>query len=182
LTYSDQELVARQYRDASRLDARIELHQRFSTNPYGLQAWIFDHLDLPDEAGILDVGCGPGRLWQENLCRLPERWNITLSDASPGMLAVAERSLGSDRRFAFRVGDVQHLPFEDESFDAVVANHMLYHAQDRPKALAEISRVLRPSGPLYASTNGTHAHSARWVGCNAFSTWSTSWPLAAPST
>jgi cyclopropane fatty-acyl-phospholipid synthase-like methyltransferase len=66
LTYSDQEFLTRQYRDASKLDARIALHQRFSTNPYGLQAWIFDHLDLPDEAGILDVGCGPGRLWQEN--------------------------------------------------------------------------------------------------------------------
>src|SRR3712207_8112021 len=45
--------LTRQYRDASKLDARIALHQRFSTNPYGLQAWIFDHLKLPDEAGIL---------------------------------------------------------------------------------------------------------------------------------
>ena len=36
MTYSDPEYVARQYRDASNLEARIALHKRFSTNPYGL--------------------------------------------------------------------------------------------------------------------------------------------------
>jgi SAM-dependent methyltransferase len=158
LTYSDSGYVSRQYRNASELNVRIALHQRFSTNPYGLQPWIFDHLELPDEASFLDVGCGPGPLWKENRDRLHERWNITLTDASPGMMAEAEGSLGSDRRFGFRVGDVQHLPFEGESFDAVVANHMLYHVPDRPKALSEISRVLRPGGTLYATTHGARMH------------------------
>ena len=50
MTYSEREFVARQYRDASKLNARIALHERFSTNPYGLQAWIFDHFELPDDA------------------------------------------------------------------------------------------------------------------------------------
>jgi SAM-dependent methyltransferase len=158
LRYSDPGYVERQYRDASKLNARIALHERFSTNPYGLQAWIFDHFELPDEASVLDVGCGPAWLWLENSDRLPARWNITLTDASPGMVAEAERNLGSDRRFGFRVGDVQHLPFEDGSFDAVVANHMLYHVPDIPKALSEITRVLRPGGALYATTNGKHMH------------------------
>jgi SAM-dependent methyltransferase len=158
LTYRDRELVKRQYRDASKLNARIELHDRFSTNPRGLQAWVFDHLGLPEDAGILDVGCGPGLLWKENLGRLPGRWNITLTDASPGMVAEAADGLGTDRRFGFRMGDVQRPPFEDESFDAVVANHMLYHVPDRPKAISEISRVLRPGGTLYATTNGNDMH------------------------
>jgi 2-polyprenyl-3-methyl-5-hydroxy-6-metoxy-1,4-benzoquinol methylase len=158
LTYSDPGYVTRQYRDASKLNARIALHERFSTNTRGLQHWIFDHFDPPKAANILDVGCGPGRLWEENLDRIPERWSMTLTDASPGMIAEAEGSLGSDRRFAFRVGDVQHLLFRGESFDVVVANHMLYHVPDRPKALSEISRVLRPDGILYATTNGTRMH------------------------
>jgi len=158
LTYSDREFVARQYRDPSKLNARIALHERFSTNPYGLQAWIFDHFELPDDAKVLDVGCGPARLWKKNLSRLPERWDITLTDASPGMIAEAEGSLGSDRRFAFRVGDIRHLPFEDGTFDAVVANHMLYHAPDRPRAISEISRVLRSGGFSYATTNGKYMH------------------------
>lgn len=156
LTYSEREFVRRQYRDASKLNARIALYERFSTNARGMQPWIFDHLDLPEEAGILDVGCGPGRLWEENLDRIPERWNITPTDASPGMIAEAEGSLGSDRRFGFRVEGVQHLPFEDENFDGVVANHMLYHVPDRPTVLSETSRVLRSDGPLHATTNGTH--------------------------
>jgi 2-polyprenyl-3-methyl-5-hydroxy-6-metoxy-1,4-benzoquinol methylase len=62
LTYRDREFVKRQYRDASRLNTRIGLHERFSTDPQGLQAWVFDHFDLPEEASILDVGCGSGLL------------------------------------------------------------------------------------------------------------------------
>ena len=121
--------------------------------------WIFDGIELPDEASLLEVGCGPGRLWTENLDRLPEGWNITLTDASSGMVREARRNLGgSGRRFEFRVADVRELPFEDHAFDAVIANHMLYHVPDRSWALSEISRVLRPGGTLYAATNGEGAH------------------------
>jgi SAM-dependent methyltransferase len=145
LTYLDSGYVRRQYRDASKLNTRIALHARFSPNPYGLQSWIFDHLELQDKASVLDVGRGPGPLWKENRDRLPERWNVTLTDASPGMVSEAEGSLGADRRFVFRVGNVQHLPFERESFNAVVANHMLYHVPYRSKANSGFAYLL--SGP-----------------------------------
>jgi SAM-dependent methyltransferase len=52
-----------------------------------------------------------------------------------------------------RVADVQDLPFEDASFDTVVAAWMLYHVGDLDRALAEIARVLRPDGRLVAVTN-----------------------------
>jgi ubiquinone/menaquinone biosynthesis C-methylase UbiE len=53
------------------------------------------------------------------------------------------------------VCDVRRLPFSSCTFDAVIANHMLYHIKpDRPVALAEIRRVLKPGGALYATTNG----------------------------
>jgi ubiquinone/menaquinone biosynthesis C-methylase UbiE len=52
------------------------------------------------------------------------------------------------------VVDAQSLPFEDASYDAVIANHMLYHVPDRRKAFSEIRRVLQPGGRLYASTVG----------------------------
>src|ERR671921_152147 len=126
VTYPEREIVTRQYHNASKLNARIELHERFSTNPLGLQAWVFDHFELPDEASMLDVGCGPGPLWKKNLDRLPGRWNITLMDASPGMVTEAEDSLGTDRRFAFWLGGVQPPPFGGRSFGAGVAHHMLY--------------------------------------------------------
>lgn len=151
--------MRRQYRDASNLNVRVAVHERFGANSYGLPRWIFDQFDLPEQARILEVGCGPGRLWTENLDRLPEGWRITLTDVSRGMVADAEGRLGSDGRFEFVVADAQELDFEDEIFDAVVANHMLYHVPDRPRALAEISRVLRARGTLYAATNGKNTQS-----------------------
>ena len=50
--------------------------------------------------------------------------------------------------------DAQDIPFEDDTFGCVVANHMLYHVPDLDKGLAEIRRVLKPGGKLYAATNG----------------------------
>jgi ubiquinone/menaquinone biosynthesis C-methylase UbiE len=50
--------------------------------------------------------------------------------------------------------DVQKLPFADESFDIVVANHMLYHAPDPDRAIAELSRVVRTDGVVLTATNG----------------------------
>jgi SAM-dependent methyltransferase len=142
-----------QYRDDSNLRARIELHRRFSTNPEPWHCWVFDRFDFPAEARILEVGCGPGELWLQNSDRIPEGWRLTLADLSPGMLGKAREALGA--RADYEVADVRQLPFDDESLDGVVANHMLYHVADRPRALAEIARVLRPGGLFYASTNGT---------------------------
>lgn len=151
---ADQSFLKQQYLDAANLGDRISLHARFSTNPYGWHPWVFDQLDLGPECRVLELGCGPGRLWSENLHRVPPGWQITLSDFSPGMLDAARATLGDSRSFALQEVDAQAIPFGDESFDAVIANHMLYHVPDRPRALAEIRRVLRPGGRIYASTVG----------------------------
>ena len=153
MPYDDPGYVSRQYRDASHLGTRVALHGRFSTNEYPWQRWVFDGFGLSDEARILEVGCGPGNLWAENLDRLPGGWNVTLIDASPGMIQASKERLG-DERFRFRLADAQELPFETTAFDAAVANHILYHVPDRERAISELSRVLGPSGVLYASTNG----------------------------
>jgi ubiquinone/menaquinone biosynthesis C-methylase UbiE len=156
---SDQEfLLTDQYKDTSNLDARIQLHRRFSTNKYGWPRWVFDQLNLPPVCLILDLGCGPANLWVENLDRIPAGWEITLTDFSPGMVEQAQENLrGSGRPFAFGLVDAQSIPYSDASFDAVIANHMLYHVPDRAKALAEMRHILRPGGRLYTSTVGeTH--------------------------
>lgn len=62
--------MEKQYRDASNLNARIALHERFSTNPHPLLRWLFDRLELPPEGRILEIGCGTGKLWVENLERI----------------------------------------------------------------------------------------------------------------
>lgn len=153
---SDQQyLLGDQYRDASKLDVRVQLHKRFSSNNYGWCLWVFDQLDLPPKSRILELGCGLGGLWLENIHRIPDAWEITLSDLSLGMLQDAQRKFDTNqRRFDFTVVDVQATPFQDKSFDAVIANHMLYHVPDRTQAFSEVHRVLRPGGRFYVATNG----------------------------
>jgi ubiquinone/menaquinone biosynthesis C-methylase UbiE len=141
-----------QYRTDENLQTRIDLHRRFSTNPEPWHHWVFDRFAFGPEARIVEVGCGPGELWAENLERIPPGWRLTLVDFSPGMIEAARRVLGE--RATYRVADAQELPFEDASFDGAIANHMLDHVPDRRRALAELARVLRPGGRFYASTNG----------------------------
>ncbi|MBO0792518.1 MAG: class I SAM-dependent methyltransferase, partial [Ktedonobacteraceae bacterium] len=152
--YRDQNyLLNRQYQDATNFGARVDLHRRFRVNPYGFHRWVFDHFTLNEGSQVLELGCGPGGLWRSNRQRIPTNWQITLTDFSPGMLQEARALLGEER-FTYEVADAQALPFADESFDAVIANHMLYHIPDLNRALGEIQRVLKPSGHFYATTFG----------------------------
>jgi len=68
------------------------------------------------------------------------------------MIEAARRELGEHAGYV--VADAQELPFPAESFDAVLANHMLYHVPDRSRAFVEIRRVLVSGGTFHASTIG----------------------------
>lgn len=157
LRTDQQALRTQQYADSGNLSARAALHQRFSTNKTGWHIWVFDQFEFPAEAAILECGSGPGWLWKHNAERIPAGWRITLSDFSAGMLDDARANLAETPRpdaFRYEVADVMALPFADAAFDAVIANHMLYHVPDIPQAIREIHRVLKPGGLLYAATNG----------------------------
>lgn len=148
-------IVADQYRDSSNLNARAHVHELYSTNPRGWFHWFFDHLNLPEDSRILELGCGHGLLWRKVLEQVPAGWKLTLTDLSQGMIQEIQHHLSSKAdQFAFEVVDAQHIPYPDGSFDAVIANHMLYHVPDRALAIAEIRRVLAPGGRLFAATNG----------------------------
>jgi ubiquinone/menaquinone biosynthesis C-methylase UbiE len=154
--FTDQEFLKNnQYRDASNLNARAELHRRFSTNAYGWFPWVFDILEtLPSIARVLELGCGPGYLWKECIDRIPEGWSITLSDLSEGMVDAAWRNLVvTGRAFKYEQIDAQSISYPDETFNIVLANFMLYHVPDRPKALQEIRRVMKQSGHFVAATS-----------------------------
>jgi len=155
----DQHYLQEQYRDASNLNARINLHERFGTSTQIWMRWVFDQLKLQPGERVLELGCGPGRLWTENQQRIPHECAVTLTDMSPGMVAEAQQNVGNDARFRFEVVDAQAIPFADQSFDVVVANHMLYHVPDREKAYKGVRRVLRPGGRFYTATNDQkHLH------------------------
>ncbi|MCG8347829.1 MAG: class I SAM-dependent methyltransferase [Chloroflexales bacterium] len=153
-----QSILQSHYQDTSRLDARRRLHAKYSTNTHGFFTWVFERLHLAPTCQVLEVGCGSGDLWLENRHRLPAGWTAILADLSVGMLTAAHRQLRPNgHTFRFVVQDAQALPFADGCFDAVIANHMLYHVPNRPAAYAEFCRVLKPSGTLYAATNSRSA-------------------------
>jgi ubiquinone/menaquinone biosynthesis C-methylase UbiE len=92
---------------------------------------------------VLDVGMGAGRLCSE-LDRLG--WQVSGVDVSPAMVAAARRRLP---HLAERLveGSIEHLPFEDETFDAVTATGVLeYATRDLGGAVVELARVLRLQG------------------------------------
>jgi SAM-dependent methyltransferase len=104
-----------------------------------------------DVAGrrILDAGCGSGPL----SAALRDRGAVVTGiDASAGMLTLARRRLGDD--VALHVVDLSdHLPFDDDAFDDVVASLVLHYLEDWGPTLAELRRVLRPGGRLTASVD-----------------------------
>lgn len=155
---SDQNyLKNEQYRQGDHLDARIQLHRRYSVNPTVYFEWMYDLLDLQAGMKVMEVGCGTGELWRTNLPRLPDVLPVTMLDLSAGMAAAARATLNHDARFRFAAADAQHLPFSNGQFEQVIANYMLYHVPDIPLAVRELRRVLIPGGRLCAATNGrTH--------------------------
>ena len=146
--------VAEQYRDSARFDARVRIYELYDTSRESWLRWLFAQLRLAPGERVLELGCGTGNLWRENAQRVPERASLVLSDLSPGMLEQARTRLaGLPLEFELVEADAQYLPFDDASFDVVIASHMLYHVPDRARALGEVRRVLRRGGRLIAGTN-----------------------------
>ena len=143
-----------QYKTPANLSARAGLHERFSTAPGAWLPWVMDQIALLPGERVLEVGGGPGGLWRENAGRLPAGLQVCFGDFSPGMLRSARERLNGLRGFGFANLDAQNLPLPAGAFDLVIANHMLYHVPDLPRAVRELARMLRPGGRLCAATNG----------------------------
>ena len=143
--------IIEQYKNAKNLNDRISLHEKYSTNKQGWFNWLFNQIDFSRVNRLLELGCGNGKLWQENRIDLRNR-EIFLSDISEGMVEEVRNKLGTD--FNCIVADAEKIPFKDEYFDSIIANHVLFYLNDLNLGLKEISRVLKPDGILYCSTYG----------------------------
>lgn len=150
------DMSLKQYTNHSNLEARINLHETYSTNQkIGWFEWCFDKMSLNENLKILDIGCGNGQLWLKNHNKIHSGLNIILGDLQEEMLNCAKRNLENfSHNFTYQIADVQDLPYSDDSFDIVIANHMMYHVQDINKGLSEIYRVLKKNGHVYMTTVG----------------------------
>jgi ubiquinone/menaquinone biosynthesis C-methylase UbiE len=125
------------------LDAtRARLLERARKAP----AEFFAPLALRQGLNVLDVGCGTGDFLRL-LAPIVSPGKAVGLDLSETMIAEAvQRSEGNLSNVSFRVGSVLDLPFQNASFDRVLATQLLLHVPDPGKALAEMKRVLAPSG------------------------------------
>lgn len=143
-----------QYQNATNINARIALHRDFSVNPKGWFPWLFHQMPLKPGMKVLELGCGNGALWLENLSHIPSEISILLSDSSEGMVREVQHKLSEDRHFSFQTIEMDHIPYPDQSFDLVIANYLLFYSKDLDQTLREIRRVLKQGGSLSASTYG----------------------------
>ncbi|KAF2185752.1 S-adenosyl-L-methionine-dependent methyltransferase, partial [Zopfia rhizophila CBS 207.26] len=134
---------------SSKLAARLAIHT-WNTHSESWFAWAGSRIPKPGH--VLEVGAGTGQLWRETC--LPEK--LTLTDFSKAMCDELRGIRGEDKEVEVRVKQcgAEELPFEEGSFDTVVANHMLYHVDNPDNALAEFKRVLKPKSTVIVALNG----------------------------
>ena len=153
---NDAAAVKAQYATTKGLDVRLTFHDRYSTNKQGYGNWLVSNYDIREGMKVLELGCGPATLWvgrDEIISRCEQ---FVFADLSEGMLKTAKDNIGERENIKYQIADIQELPFEDESFDVVIANGMLYHVLDIKKGLSEVRRVLKKDGTFYCSTFGEH--------------------------
>ncbi|MCU0474893.1 MAG: class I SAM-dependent methyltransferase [Anaerolineae bacterium] len=125
-----------------------EAREQFAHPRMDFAGWALRGLRWRGDERVLDVGCGYGAYY-DRLSQAHPNIDYFGLDQSLGMLA-HHAAAGHGRLL---VGDATHLPFPDDSFDVVMANHMLYHLPDLDSAMREIKRVLKPEGVLMATTH-----------------------------
>lgn len=154
LTNMEKSLTS-QYKNATNISARIRLHNLYSQNAQGWFPWLYEQCNIRPGMRILELGCGNGALWTENKPLLPQNISIYLSDISEGMIRDVRRTVGlEDTRFSFHTFDCHQIPFDAESFDLVIANHVLFYCDDISKVCHEVKRVLKSDGIFLCSTYG----------------------------
>ena len=154
---ADFDLLYEQYSNTSRLQTRIESHQRFSERSDSFVAWVVDGLDVESDDLALDAGCGYGACF-DVLRRRGAR--VIGIDRSAGMVAKAPPAGRDGAPLGLGVGDLQALPIADGTVDCVLANYVLFHLPDLALALREIRRVLAPGGRAVITTNASNSQAA----------------------
>ncbi len=101
---------------------------------------------LPAGAKVLELGCGDGKTLAS---LISNGFKTTGIDVSPSAIKLARKKVG--RKAKLIVGNICDLPFSANSFDAVVAVHVLDHLSsiERRKAVIEIARVLKKGGLIF---------------------------------
>lgn len=117
-----------------------------------IRHYVMSHaIMLRDHGEAVDLGCGPGQLVLE-MARQAPSLHVTGIDLSEKMLADARQSAQQanlGEQVDFRPGNVEDIPFPDQSLNLVLSTLSLHHWTDPVQVLNEIDRVLKPGGAFY---------------------------------
>ena len=139
--------IAKKYFDrwALTYDTSILQHIVFNTS----HNMLFNEITAgtpTDTPRILDVGCGTGKL-SYKLADHFKGAEVHGVDLSSTMIEKANAK-NKANEVRFKIGDVENLPYEDNTFDVITCSHSFHHYPNKDKAIAEMYRVLKPEGRL----------------------------------
>ena len=158
-------LKEKQYSTTKYLEARIKIHQ-FTKNKFSFHEWIFDNFDMSvfsnkDSIKILDVGCGTGVFWKKNLNKLNDfKLDTVFTDYTEAMIAKEkENTEGLKGKKVYEIADVENLEKYFGNFDIVMCHNVIYHAQNKDKALDNLQRCLNDDPNSFCSiTTNSERH------------------------
>jgi 2-polyprenyl-3-methyl-5-hydroxy-6-metoxy-1,4-benzoquinol methylase len=119
--------------------------------------------DLKTLKEILELGCGDGTFWKYALFEQSFKPHITMTDLVRTMLADCQNNLATLKINAhYQTADIDALPFDPGSFNAVLAHKVIYHAANPEKSIADIQHILKPNGFLGLSVLNDGAYRPIW--------------------
>ncbi len=127
---------------------------------------LLDELAIETGERVLDVACGPGSVARVAADRVGTPGRVIGCDLSPAMLEIAEAKppLDGSGPISYREAPADRLPVDEAAFDVVTCQQGLQFMPDRPAALAEMRRALRPGGRLgvavWTEISGSPPHRA----------------------
>lgn len=143
----DKKKVAQSFgRAAETYDAVAQLQRNV-----GVELCLMLPAHLPADARVLDVGSGTGFFTRRLMHTYPQAQLVGL-DIAEGMLHFSRKN-GPDA-IQWLCGDAEHLPLADNSIDLVFSSLAIQWCQNLPQLMAELHRVLKPSGQLFIATLG----------------------------
>lgn len=135
-----------------RIAKRYDIQHRFFTagaDQRGRRILVANTVNVDDV--VLDCGSGTGTTGIMAATKAGRSGKVTLFDLSEDMLSVAREKVireNIQERVTFQTGDMVHLPYEDNSFDVVLATYSLCPLYDPVKGALELYRVTKPGGKL----------------------------------
>lgn len=151
----DKSVIESVYGTERNLKAKYEVMEKYRLQQESFEEWVISRLLLSGTEYVLDLGTGNGRfsLPVSRILKGKTGFLIGCDLAEGVMLPSCVQAQTESLPMLHLAADAENLPFLSEQFDLAMANHMLYHLPNLHRGLAELSRVIKNTGKLLATTN-----------------------------